>query len=327
MARKHLLSDLVPPKLSADNSSVEVQTSPEPAAAAFVSRGAIGAVSRSIELLKSQSITEIDPDVIDAPDVTDRLEESDEHFQDFAAQIKEHGQQVPILVRPHPTQEGRYQIAYGRRRLRAVKAVGRLVKAAVRQMSDEELILAQGQENSARKDLSYIEKALYSAELERNGYSRQLIMGALGVDKAAVSHLISTAARIPADVIRMIGPAPKAGRDRWVEFANRAEQKGALEKARNLLQGSLKDRPSDERFVAVFEGLAPTKKPSARARVWTADDGVKAARFKDENKSLTLIIDKQAAPNFGEYLMTVLPELYRGYKDAYKRANDEEGSN
>ncbi|KWV42294.1 plasmid partitioning protein RepB [Rhizobium altiplani] len=327
MARKHLLADLIPAKLSADNSSAQTQDLPEPAASAFVSRGAIGAVSRSIEMLKSQSITELDPDVIDAPDVTDRLEESDEHFQEFAAQIKEHGQQVPILVRPHPTQEGRYQIAYGRRRLRAVKAAGRLVKAAVRQMSDEELILAQGQENSARKDLSYIEKALYSAELERKGYSRQLIIGALGVDKAAVSHLISTAARIPADVIRMIGPAPKAGRDRWVELANRTEHKGALEKARKLLQEALKGKSSDERFVAIFEGLAPTKKSTVRAHLWTADDGVKAAKFKDENKSLTLIIDKQAAPEFGEYLMTMLPELYRAYKDARKTANDEEGSN
>lgn len=327
MARKHLLSDLVPPKLSADNSSAEAHILPEPAMTAFVSRGAIGAVSRSIEMLKSQSITEIDPDVIDAPDVTDRLEESDEHFQEFAAQIKEHGQQVPILVRPHPAEEGRYQIAYGRRRLRAVKAAGRLVKAAVRQMSDEELILAQGQENSARKDLSYIEKALYSAELERKGYSRQLIMGALGVDKAAVSHLISTAARIPADIIRMVGPAPKAGRDRWVELANRTEHKGALEKARKLLQESLKDKPSDERFVAIFEALAPIKKSSVRARLWTADDGVKAVKFKDEDKALTLIIDKQAAPEFGNFVMTMLPELYRAYKDARKTANDEEGSN
>lgn len=327
MARKHLLSDLVPAKLSADNSEMQTEDSSEPTVNAYVSRGAIGAVSRSIEMLKSQSITEIDPDIIDSPDVTDRLEESDEHFQEFAAQIKEHGQQVPILVRPHPAKEGRYQIAYGRRRLRAVKLAGRLVKAAIRPMSDEELILAQGQENSARKDLSYIEKALYSAELERKGYSRQLIMGALGVDKAAVSHLISTAARIPADVIRMIGAAPKAGRDRWVELANRTEHKGALEKARKLLQGPLKDKSSDNRFVAIFEELARTKRLPARAHIWTADDGVKAAKFKHENKSLTLIIDNQAAPEFGSFLMTKLPELYRAYKDARKTANDEEGSN
>jgi len=327
MARKHLLSDLIPPKLSADNSAPGSSSSLDQPPSVFTSRGAIGAVSRSIEMLKSQSITEIDPDLIDAPEVTDRLEESEEHFQEFAAQIKEHGQQVPILVRPHPSAEGRYQVAYGRRRLRAVKAAGQLVKAAVRQMTDEELVLAQGQENSARKDLSYIEKALYSAELESRGYSRQLIMSALGVDKAAVSHLISTASRIPADIIRMIGPAPKAGRDRWVEFANRIDLKGAADKVRTLLHSPLKEKPSDERFVKAFEELTPSKKPAPRARVWAADDGVKAAKVKDDDKSFTLIIDKQAAPEFGSFVMTKLPELYRSYMNARNGTNNEEGSN
>jgi ParB family chromosome partitioning protein len=326
MARKHLLSDLIPSK-SSDNSRSEPSPAPEHRQNAFA-RSAIGAVSRSIEMLKSHSITEIDPAVIDAPDVTDRLEESDDQFQEFATQIKTHGQQVPILVRPHPAIEGRYQIAYGRRRLRAVKAAGRLVKAAVRPMTDEELVLAQGQENSARQDLSYIEKALYSAELESRGYSRQLIMAALSVDKAAVSHLISTASRIPADVIRLIGPAPKAGRDRWVELASRMEQKEAHAKARTLLLGPLKEKSSDEKFISLFKGLWPEKRSAAHTGIWRADDSVKAAKFKDDEKSLTLTIDKQAAPEFGSYVMMMLPELYRSYVDGRKNApNIKEGSN
>ena len=28
--------------------------------------------------------------------------------------IREHGQQVPVMVRPHPEKDGRYQIVYGR---------------------------------------------------------------------------------------------------------------------------------------------------------------------------------------------------------------------
>ncbi|WP_312416796.1 ParB/RepB/Spo0J family partition protein, partial [Shinella sp.] len=120
-------------------------------------------MSRSIEALKSQGLTEIDPDLIDAPSVTDRLDEDGSQFDEFARNIRENGQQVPILVRPHPTTEGRYQIAYGRRRLRAVKAAGLKIKAAVRNLTDDELVLAQGQENSARQDLSFIERALYAA--------------------------------------------------------------------------------------------------------------------------------------------------------------------
>ena len=87
--------------------------------------GAIGAVTRSIEQLKAHSIVEIAPDLIEASFIADRLETSPESHQSLGDSIREHGQQVPMLVRPHPHREGRYQIAYGRRRLRAVAELGR----------------------------------------------------------------------------------------------------------------------------------------------------------------------------------------------------------
>ena len=50
----------------------------------------------------------------------------------------------------NPQQEGRYQIAYGHRRLRAAIELGRPVRAIVKPLTDEQLVVAQGQENSAR---------------------------------------------------------------------------------------------------------------------------------------------------------------------------------
>lgn len=320
MARKHLLSGLGAPKLSAGNS--DDAASVDSAPPQYAPRGAIGAVSRSIELLKSQSLTDLDPDLIDTPSVTDRLDEDGEQFEEFARNIRENGQQVPILVRPHPTIEGRYQIAYGRRRLRAVKLAGLKIKAAVRSLTDDELVLAQGQENSARQDLSFIERALYAAELETNGYARSVIMAALAVDKSNLSRLIQAATQLPADVIRLIGAAPKTGRDRWYELAARLQNEGAVEKARALLSGSpVKSLPSDERFARVFELVAPsrTKKDKELAEVWQADDGVKAARVRQDKRSLTLIIDKKAAPEFGDYLMSMLPEIYASFKRTKQR--------
>jgi ParB family chromosome partitioning protein len=313
MARKHLLSDLVGPKLSAGNS--EGNADPDSVVSQYSPRGAIGAVSRSIELLKSQAFSELDPDLIDASLVTDRLDESPEQFEDFARQIKENGQQVPILVRPHPDVEGRYQISYGRRRVRAAKAAGILVKAAVRPLSDEEMVLAQGQENSARQDLSFIERALYAAELEAGGFQRPLIMAALAVDKSGISRLIAAAKQLPADVIRAIGPAPKAGRDRWGEFSVRLERAGALEKVRELLgSDTVRALSSDDRFTRLFDAVAPTKPKSPKAQVWKAEDGTKAARFRQDAKTLTLTIDKEAAPEFSDYLLSALPEIYASFK-------------
>ena len=315
MARKHLLSDLAPQKLPAGNSeNAEGFDSPTPQ---YAPRGAIGAVSRSIELLRSQSLTELDPDLIDAPSVTDRLDEDGEQFEEFARNIRENGQQVPILVRPHPSIEGRYQIAYGRRRLRAVKAAGLQIKAAIRNLTDDELVLAQGQENSARQDLSFIERALYAAELEANGFQRTVIMAALAVDKSNLSRLIQAATQLPADVIRAIGAAPKTGRDRWYELATRLGSEEALVKARaSLSEASVKSLTSDERFARVFAAVAPKKgkKERPQAEIWQADDGVKAASFRQDKRTLTLMIDKKAAPEFGDYLMSVLPEIYASFK-------------
>ena len=42
--------------------------------------------------------------------------------------------------------------------------------------------------------------------------------------------------------------------------------------------------------------------------------GVKAASFRQDKKTLTLMIDKKAAPEFGEYLMSALPEIYASFK-------------
>lgn len=315
MARKHLLSDLkMPTSAAASGDEAKGSDFPPPQ---YAPRGAIGAVSRSIEALKSQGLTEIDPDLIDAPSVTDRLDEDGSQFEEFARNIRENGQQVPILVRPHPTTEGRYQIAYGRRRLRAVKAAGLKIKAAVRNLTDDELVLAQGQENSARQDLSFIERALYAAQLEASGYQRPVIMAALAVDKSNLSRLIQAATQLPADIIRLIGAAPKTGRDRWYELSSRLAVDGAAEKARVLLtDAAISSLASDERFARLFEAVAPkkTKKERVQAEVWQADDGVKAASFRDDRRTLTLMIDKKAAPEFGEYLMSALPEIYASFK-------------
>ena len=135
---------------------------------------------------------------------------------------------MPILIRPHPQAKDRYQVAYGHRRLRAVADLGRKVRAVVRPMTDSELVIAQGVENSARKDLSYIEKAVFAMRLEDRGFERPVIMDALSTDKGELSKLISVARGVPEDLVRTIGPAPKAGRRRWLAMAELLERPAAV---------------------------------------------------------------------------------------------------
>ena len=331
MARKNLLVGLTGSQLPAGNSAGEgalASPTPLPHAphlTAIGTRGAIGAVTRSIEQLKAHSVVDLEPDSIEASFVSDRLKGSEEHHRALVNSIREHGQQVPVLVRPHPEKEGRYQIAYGRRRLLAVAELGRPIRAIVKPLTDEQLVVAQGQENSARKDLSFIEKALFAARLEQGGYSRETIMAALSVDKTGLSRLISAAVKIPQDIIEAIGPAPGIGRDRWIDLSTRLEHPAALAKARAVICAeTFETLDSDLRFNRVFAVAAQKTAKTPRPTLWKADDGVKVARIKDDEQTLALLIDKKAAGDFAAYLLRSLPGIYAAFKHDAKRSSQPE---
>ena len=90
----------------------------------------------------------------------------------------------------------------------------------VRPLTDAQMVVAQGQENSARKALSYIERAFFAVRLSDAGFDREVIMAALTMSKSHLSTLISVGRRIPTLVIEAIGPAPKAGEPRWIALAD-----------------------------------------------------------------------------------------------------------
>lgn len=174
------------------------------------------------ELEKAQ-VHELDPAKVYPSLVQDRFEWSDDDpdFQSLVASIESDGQHLPILVRPHPSDAGSYQIAYGLRRNRACSFLKRKVWAYVQELSDEELILAQGLENNERRNLSFIEQAVYARSLVRGGYSRKLICRALGVQgENNVSTMSAIAEQIPAAIVHLIGSCPKIGRTRWLSLAD-----------------------------------------------------------------------------------------------------------
>jgi ParB family chromosome partitioning protein len=343
MARKNLLVGLTDIELPAGNSTGEA-SAPGPNAPAtdrrqptFGHTGAIGAVTRSIEQLKSQigeakhiqsqlaagqTVVDLEPGLIDRSFVADRMAPTSDEDSAFAENIRERGQLVPILVRPHPTSTGRFQAAYGHRRLRATISLGVKVRAIVKELSDVELVVAQGQENSARTDLSFIERAVFAARLEQAGFDRETIMASLSIDKTALSKLISVAVKIPEEVLTAVGPAPKAGRDRWLALSDRLEAKIAKKVLLELLQQpDFQTLESDKRFLRLFNALAPRTHKVGRPAVWTGHDGKKVGRIQQDDRELVLTVDKRVAPNFAAYLIDKLPTLYK----AFSSVNDETG--
>lgn len=138
-------------------------------------------------LPRTDTVVRLDPFRVIAGGPSARLE--DDVVADAALRraIKRHGQLVPILVRPYPDRPGFHQIIAGRRRVLALRDIGGPVLALVRPLDDLGSVLAQGQENTARRDLSFIEKAHLADQMVKAGYSRSVICEALSVNKGTVA--------------------------------------------------------------------------------------------------------------------------------------------
>lgn len=281
--------------ISAMGSSLKQLTESAKAASRLQEQIAAGAV-----------VVELDPDKIDVSPVADRIAtEIDPSFDELVESMRGSGQQVPILVRPV---QGRYQIAYGHRRVRAALKLGIRVKALVRELTNAELVVAQGKENLDRKDLSYIERAQFARRLEAQGFERAVIMAALSTDKTELSRYLSVASAVPERIVQAIGPAPKTGRPRWVALAEKLESDKAA--AETVIKGAeFKCLDSDARFGAVFQALT---QPAPKAISYACG---KAARIDRKSNRTVLTIDEQRAPEFGAFLVGKLDDLYREFKN------------
>lgn len=217
MARKNVFDGIIPGKPAAEET--EKRQTPPPTPEIFQSTGPVAAIRSDLRNLGARSVQEIDPELVDDFGFSDRLGDLEEDIADLRLNIADHGQQVPVLLRPHPSLSGRYQVVYGRRRLAAIRGLGRPVKALIRTLTDEEAVLAQGQENTMRKDLSFIEKTLFAGDLEAAGYTAKVIQDALNVGRGHTSHMRKVRDALPRDVIERIGPAPTIGWKRWYDAA------------------------------------------------------------------------------------------------------------
>jgi ParB family transcriptional regulator, chromosome partitioning protein len=271
------------------------------------------------QLAGGTQVVELETEIIDHAPVTDRLTQNeDDAFIELVKSIEAHDQQVPILVRPHPDNPERYQVAYGHRRLAAARSLGRKVRAVIRQLTDTELVIAQGKENTERRDLSFIEKALYALNLESAGHDRATIIAALSVDKAEVARFLGVARSIPSDVIHEIGPAPKAGRPRWMDLSEMLKGKGSIVK-RVLGDPAFLSADTDTRFSKLYSALS-SRDSKSNASTWLDPQGRPVVKIERTATKTQLTVDEKLAPNFGSYLEQKLGEIYAGFS----RRHDEQ---
>ncbi|MBZ9798744.1 plasmid partitioning protein RepB [Mesorhizobium sp. ES1-4] len=325
MSRKNLI------EVSSSEGALTPMTSVRPIAGfvAPATRGApVGGITKTLgnitqkferaqdiekQLAQGQTIVELDPAFVDGSFIRDRLGIDSVGLAELVSQIRDHGQQVPILVRPHPETNGRYQVAYGHRRLAAVRELRLRVRAVIRDLSDDQLVVSQGQENNARTNLSYIERALFAVRLEDRSFSREVIMAALNVDKAALSKMISVVREIPIGLIEAIGAAPEVGRRRWMEFAE------TLPKAKidmtALLVSLSADNSSDQRFQKAADTIKNRLvQPKGQAsQPWAPTDKSVSVIVKTTAKRATVTLEAANGPRFAKYIAGRLDDLYEAF--------------
>src|SRR3954470_2967712 len=304
------------------------------ARAGYGGRGASRSMMLSIEemaenakkLVSGEAIVSLDPNLIDESFVSDRVEDEEEEFALLRDGIRRDGQLQPILVRPHPRISGRYMIVFGHRRTRAARELGIPVRAVVRDLEEIAHIVAQGQENSRRADLSFIEKALFARKLQNMRQTKDTIKSALSIDDTLLSRMLSIVDVVPPAVIEALGAAKSIGRDRWEELKKLLVHPRKAEQALTAISSD-EFRPKDSagRFAHLLSELkragSRTRKAAGTAGTgaWAPDDKRVAASFRNTGKTFSLSLTSNDAGEFGQFISSSLEDLYRAFKEAKSR--------
>lgn len=298
------------------------------------------------DAVDAHHVWELDPFAIDDDRIADRLDPDD--VIDLRESIEANGQAVPILVRRSPKSPDRYLLVYGRRRLEAIRQSTSVtkVKALVANLDEDSALRSQISENMARRDLSFIEKALFAWQLVEGGFGTQTrVAEVLTVTKSSVSMAIAVAEAIGPDLARAIGPAHGVGRPRWealvkdieasgtprdrlVEIAEEVHSRCLVEGTRAGNEAPPDEDPSVLAFEAVARAVAPRPAPraapaearqAARPRKLTAG-GRKAGTVRRSDKGLTITLDEGGFADWMEAeAQTLIEELHARWQ---QRAED-----
>ncbi|MBK4217571.1 ParB/RepB/Spo0J family partition protein [Paracoccus caeni] len=113
-------------------------------------------------------------------------------LQELADSLRQRGVLQPLIVRPHPRDEGLYQIVAGERRWRAAQmAQLHELPVIIREFSDTEVLEVAIIENIQRADLNAIEEAAsYRQLMDRFGHTQEKLADALNKSRSHIANLL-----------------------------------------------------------------------------------------------------------------------------------------
>jgi ParB family chromosome partitioning protein len=269
----------------------------------------------ALRVMDGETAVMLKPELLDNSFISDRIGENDEEYRQLREAIRLSGQSSPILVRPHPQFEGRYMIVFGHRRARVARDLGIEVRAIVKPLADIEHAIAQGQENTARADLTFIEKALFARRLLAGGMTKDTAKSALSIDDTLLSRMLSVAETVPEDVLDALGSAKGVGRDRWEDLKKLIAVPANASEA-SMFVGTDAFRTSADPFNALVGHLKRPKrtKAPATAKTWAPADRSVSVVARSRPKGFVLDFAEGQARPFGEWISSNLNSLYEAFR-------------
>lgn len=325
MSRKDRLNEVFSTQLSPSGAERLPAGNPTPAKAGKPAPFGLNKyAAQHLKQPNARYIQEIDPDLITHSGPLDRMGDPDPSAdQTLRDSISKTGQTTPVFLRPDPDTPGRFLIIYGRRRVRALKTLGQKVKAVIRDdVSDEEAVIIQGQENSVRQDLSFFERARFLVAIEAEGFPRAVAIDALAIDKSRASNYAKVGTAVSDPVAQLIGPAPGIGRDRWLAFAEtcmaRADAEDRIVTA--LMNVNPVETDSDTRFLMALKAVQQTPRtatPKAQTLREIGVDGIDGqivfATVKTTKSGVSVALPDRgpAQSAFAAHMKTRIEDLIR----------------
>jgi len=300
--------------------------------------GAAKTVVRSIEdmaentkkLMEGEVIVDLDPRLIDVSFVADRLSDDGEEYQELKQAIKEYSQTTPILVRPSSSDGQRFMVVFGHRRLKVAKELGIPVKAVVKKLDDITSAIAQGQENSARSNLSFIERAYFAQNLLASGMTKDVVRSSLAIDEAMLSKMLGVVEAVPVSILKVLGASKKIGRDRWLSLRQLLLAPALLKVAtERTATAEFIELTEDERFEELHDCLkrykvkSAAKKPKAgvSGKDWTSSDASLNFVMNAKSKKVAIELSNIEAKPFSEWLSAHMDRLYDEYRGSKQENN------
>lgn len=120
-----------------------------------------------------------------------RREFDEEALLELANSIREKGVLQPLLVRPYPKKEGKYEIIAGERRFRASQEVGLTeIPVLIKNFDDKMTMEVALIENLQREDLNPFEEAkAYERLMEEFSYTQEALSKVVGKSRSHIANM------------------------------------------------------------------------------------------------------------------------------------------